>query len=277
MILERINLKDHFPSLENDVYLETYCPSNFNEWSLNEKRKGLLILPGGGYDFLSEREAEPIALRFSGHNIASFVLKYTINPKIKFPFPLIEVYAAICYLRRNKEKYHLFEDKISVLGFSAGGHLAASSSCYHKNEEYAKLLGINIKEMEINGCLLAYPVISTTFGHERTIENFTAYNPELLKKFSIDKNVTEDFPKTFIWHTTFDTLVNVKNSISLIDALYENKIFFEAHIYPMHDHGQALCDESVFNTQTTDKKALQEMKYNTQWVDNAIHFIKEYI
>ena len=57
MIHEKINLKDYYPSLENDAYLITYCPDNYSEWSLKEKRKGLLILPGGGYDFVSEREA----------------------------------------------------------------------------------------------------------------------------------------------------------------------------------------------------------------------------
>ena len=79
MIHETINLKDYFKTLENDAYLTSFCQDNFNEWSLNEKRKCLLILPGGGYEFVSERENEPVALRFCGYNIACFSLKYTIG------------------------------------------------------------------------------------------------------------------------------------------------------------------------------------------------------
>lgn len=275
MIHEKINLREYYPTLENDVILETYCPDNFKEWNINEKRKGLLILPGGGYGFLSERESEPVALRFAGSNIACFVLKYTIAPKMNFPFPLIEVYAALAYIRKNADKFHVFKDKLSVLGFSAGGHLAASASCYHKTQEYADLLNISLDEMEINGCVLSYPVISMEFGHEGTRRNFTKEDPVLLEKFSIDKNINKDFPKTFIWHTTFDNCVIVKNSLVLAEELAKNKVFFELHVYPMHDHGQALCDSSVYFN--ADENFINEIKYNTQWVDNAIHFIKEYI
>ena len=92
---------------------------------------------------------------------------------------------------------------------------------------------------------------------------------------SIEKNITNEFTKTFIWHTPFDTCVPVKNALVLANALTENKVFYELHFYPMHDHGRSLSDESV--NSNVDQKFLDEKKKNTQWVDNAIHFIKEYI
>ena len=275
MIHEKINLKNFYPSLENDVILETYCPDNFEEWSIGEKRKGLLILPGGGYGFLSERESEPVALRFAGYNIACFVLKYTIAPKIKYPFPLVEVYAALAYIRKNCDKYYVFNDKLSVLGFSAGGHLAASASCYHTKKEFADFLNIDLEEMKINGCLLSYPVISSEFGHKGSIDNITNGDPKLLDFFSIEKRASKDFPKTFIWHTSPDTIVPLKNSLALADKLIENNVFLELHVYPTNDHGISLADRSVYKN--ADDKFIEEMRYNTQWVDNALHFIKEYI
>ena len=278
MILDKINLKEHFPSLPNDIILESYCPSNFNEWSTHDKRKCVLILPGGGYHFLSERESEPVALKLNGANIACFVLKYSIFPNITLPSPLIDVYAALAYIRRNADKYHILKEKISVLGFSAGGHLAAATSAYHTNQDFADILGITLDEMKINGCLLSYPVISMEFGHEDSIKAVTKDNPELKKFLSIDKNITKDFPKTFIWHTTFDTIVKVQNSLALALELEKNKIFFELHIYPMHDHGQALATDAVYNkVNTPSPNFLNEIKYNTQWMENCIHFIKEYI
>lgn len=277
MIHETIHLKDFYPSLTMDPTLTTYCPDNFKEWSLGEKRKCILVIPGGGYCFVSEREAEPVALRFVGHNIACFVLKYTIAPNLKYPNPIVEAFAAIAYIRKNSEKYNIDSDKISVLGFSAGGHLAATVSCYHTSQEYADYLNISLDEIKINGCILSYPVISSGLhSHAGSIKNVSQGREDLMEKLSIEKHITKDFPKTFIWHTTFDTVVPIENSLYLAEELSKNKIFFELHIYPMLDHGQALCDRSVYN-QNTPEEDIVKMKHNTQWVDNAIHFVKEYI
>ena len=276
MLHEKINLKEQFENLEHDVYLTSYCPDNYEEFSVGKKRKCVIVLPGGGYMFTSDREAEPVALRFTGHNIASFVLKYTIAPKIKYPYPYLEVLAAVAYVRRNADKYHIDENSISIIGFSAGGHLAGMSSAFHQKEEFAKVLNVNVEEMKINGCLLGYPVVSTTIGHTMTIKNATNYEPELMELLSVDKQITPSFPKTFIWHTTFDSCVDVKNSLLLADALSTNKVFYEMHIYPMLEHGQSLADDSVYND-NFPKEDLDLMRHNTQWMENAIHFIKKYV
>ena len=116
------------------------------------------------------------------------------------------------------------------------------------------------------------------FGHEGSINAITGNNEEIKKFLSVDKNITIDFPKTFIWHTTFDTIVKVQNSLALALELEKNKIFFELHIYPMHDHGQALANDAVYNSKNIPcPNFLNEIKYNTQWMENCIHFIKEYI
>lgn len=277
MIHEKINLKEHFPMLEHDVYLYSYCVENYQEFSANKLRKCTVILPGGAYCFLSDREAEPLALRFAGKDISSFVLKYTVAPKMKYPYPFVEVFAAISYIRKNYNHFHIDPNAISVVGFSAGGHLAGTCSAYHQDERYAKLLNVTTEDTKINGCILGYPVISTTYGHQGTISNATQGDEKLMDELSVDKHVTENFPKTFIWHTTFDTAVTLQNSLLLAEALHKNKIFFEMHVYPMLDHGQSLADESVYNEQMISKENLELMSYNTQWVDNAIHFIKKYI
>ncbi|MDY2888336.1 MAG: alpha/beta hydrolase [Candidatus Caccosoma sp.] len=277
MINEKINLKEFYPMLENDAYLTSYCPSNFAEFSTNKVRKCIIVIPGGGYESVSDREGEPVALRFAGNDIAAFLLKYSIAPNLNYPNPFVEAFAAIAYVRKNASKYHIDPNKISVIGFSAGGHLAATISAYWNAKEYASFLKVSNEDIKVNGCILGYPVISTTFGHKGTIVNSTKNDPILLEKLSIDKHVSKDFPKTFIWHTTFDTVVDVKNSLALAEALSENKIFYEMHIYPMLDHGQSLADYSVYTEQMMSKENMEKMKYNTQWIDNAIHFIKEYI
>lgn len=276
MIHQQIHLNKYYDKLENDPILISYCPDNFKEFSIGKVRKCVLILPGGAYAFVSEREAEPVALRFNGQDIACFVLKYTIAPALKYPNPFVEVFAALSYIRRNADFYHIDVDKIAVLGFSAGGHLAAGSSAFCEQEEYANYLNIPLSEMKINGCMLSYPVISSEYGHEESIKNITQGRDDLKEKMSLEKQVTPSFPKTFIWHTTFDNAVILKNSLALAMALHENKVFLEMHIYPMLDHGQSLCDASVYGT-NMDKETLNIMKYNTQWIENAIHFVKEYL
>ena len=276
MILERINLKDYFPMLEHDVFLESYCPSNYAEFSTNKERECVIVLPGGGYSFLSDREAEPVALRFAGDNIAAFILRYTIAPIMKYPYPLVEVLAAVAYIRKNKEKYHVKENSISVCGFSAGGHLAASASAYYFEKEFLDFLKLKEDDTKINGCILGYPVITSTKGHLETIKNATGGDEKLKDKLSIERHVTDKFPKTFIWHTTFDGLVPVEESLVLAKALSEKKVFYEMHIYPMLDHGQSLADDSVYND-AFPKEQLELMKPNREWIRLAIFFIKHYV
>ena len=101
-------------------------------------------------------------------------------------------------------------------------------------------------------------------------------DPARKAKFSIEKHVTEKYPKTFIWHTTMDTCVPVSNSLLLAKALEDKKILFEMHIYPALDHGQSLADESVY-ADDFPKEMLEDMKPNRVWINNAIDFIKKYI
>ena len=192
MIHEVIKLSDYFKNIRDNVTLTTYVPENFPEWTIGKKRKALLILPGGGYEFCSYRESEPVALKFMSEDIACFVLRYTCFPDLKYPEPITEALAAVAYIRRYAEKYHVLEDSISVIGFSAGGHLAATVSCYYDKKEYLDVIGVNKEETKINGCILGYPVISKDLVIESTMGRISDMDEELLDKLSIDKHVTEN-------------------------------------------------------------------------------------
>lgn len=277
MIHETINLKTVFKTLTNDATLTSYCPDNYDEFSKGRTRKALIVLPGGGYEFLSEREAEPVALRFMGFDIACFVLKYTIAPKIKYPSPVEEVLAAVSYIRKNSDKYHVDTNSISVIGFSAGGHLAASASCYYYDKKILDKNNLTEEETKINGCILCYPVISNDFGHEGTMRCISeGYKEDLLDYFSIEKHVTNKFPKTFFFHTSLDDAVNVENSLALASELHKAGVEFEMHIYPYGQHGLSLADKSVYFENTT-KEFLDEVEPDKDWARLAIDFIKRYI
>lgn len=275
MIYNEIKLKEHFSYINSDATLISYVKSNSKEYCENRKRKTIIVLPGGGYGFLSDREAEPIALRFVSHDINAFVLKYSVHP-LTYPYPLIEVLAALVYLNRHAEEYNIDINSISIIGFSAGGHLAASAGIYYKNKELLDLINAKEDEVNISGLVLSYPVISMyedTHGGSRNA--LTHNDPKLMEMFSIEKHVTKDFPKTFIWTTVFDTIVPSVNTTMLIHELAKNKITFESHIYPMCDHGLSLADESVF-WDDTKKEYIKEAEPIKEWIDKAINFIKSY-
>ena len=271
MIHEIINLKEYFP-LPYDVTLECYCPSNYLELDMNRKRKSILIFPGGGYALCSDREAEPVALQFVSEDYNAFVLKYSCAEKAYYPTPILEGLAAVAYLRRFKAKYNVDENKILVMGFSAGGHLAASVSAFWHQESFAKQIQATTDEVKVNGTILCYPVISMkTYGHLMTRENMTHNEQSLVEMLSIEDRVSEYFPKTFIWHTTFDSTVPVKNSLFLVESLVEYKIPFEMHIFPNGVHGLSLANQ-ITKPVNYDACVVKETEI---WMELCKKFIKE--
>ncbi len=274
MIHETINLKEIYPQLNggNNVILKSYCPDNFIEWSIGRKRKTVLILPGGGYQFVSEREGEPIALQYLHEDINAFVLTYTVKlkPSLHPLNPIDEVFAAILYIREHAEHFNVDPNHIAVMGFSAGGHLAASTALFDQDEEYARLLNCDVSKLKINAVMLGYPVITLNeYTHEITSLIRTNNDPILKDKLSVQDHVTSDYPPTFIWTTCKDTCVDPLNSIFLADTLLRKGVTVEFHMYPEGDHGLATADEVTCNAND-----YSYMRTTHSWIKQSIDFIK---
>lgn len=270
MIHETINLSKEYASLPKGINLISYAPDNYDEFSKGRLRKAVIVLPGGGYVFLSDREAEPIALKLAGEDIAAFILKYSIG-SFKYPSPLIEGYAAIDYVRKHADKYHVDVDHIAFMGFSAGGHMAASLGAHHKEEIFAKGLGTDLNNIKPNGLILSYPVITTKhLSHMASALSLTGGDKELLKYYSVEDHVDEDYPKTFIWTTDEDEMVDPQNTIMLMNELHKHKVSLEAHYYPLGNHGASLGNEVVSSEEDIDNGLF----YIQSWIDLAINWVK---
>lgn len=208
----------------------------------NRNRGAILILPGGGYEYVSDREAEPIAIKFSSAGYQAFVLNYSVAPS-KHPQPLLDVSRAMCLIRENAIKWRIDPEKIAVIGFSAGGHLAGSLGV-HWNKEYLHSYKGLIKGWnKPNALILSYPVLTSgEFAHRGSFENLLGENPlnEILEEMSLENQVSKDTPPTFIWHTLADTVVPVENTLLFANALRKQNIPFELHIYPHGPHGLSL-------------------------------------
>lgn len=234
-----------------------------------KNRPAVIICPGGGYEFVSEREAEPVALRFAAAGIHAFVLNYSVVQK-PFPTALLELAQATAFIRENAESWDIDPKKISVCGFSAGGHLAASLGVHWDKSFIRDTLELK-DEHKPNSMILSYPVITSgEYKHEGSIQNIVGLqpNPAQLDLVSLEKHVSSNTPRTFIWHCADDDVVPVENTILFIKALSKNKISFECSIYPHGGHGISLCDD------TTSSKPSEYNEKCSQWFDNAVKWLK---
>ncbi len=212
-----------------------------------KKRPAIIICPGGGYEYCSVREAEPVAVRFAAYGISAFVLRYSCVGKM-FPTDLLEAAAAMAYVRENAELFCIDPEKIIICGFSAGGHLAASLAVHWNKPFVCEVFDRSPEIFRPDGAVLCYPVITSgEKRHDGSIVNIVGseYPAGLMELVSLEKQVSPDTPPTFIWHTADDGCVPVENTLLFASALAENKVPFACHIFEKGVHGLALCDDST--------------------------------
>ena len=257
-------------SSDYQPYMTVYSPDNSEAIDSTRKRPTVVICPGGAYKYTSDREAEPVALRFIAADFNAVVLRYSPTPTT-FPSALMELAEAVLTLRKNADKWNIDVNKIIICGFSAGGHLAASFCCHWDKPFVTDYFGC-ADNLKPNGMILGYPVITSgEKAHRGSFEYLLGdeiNNKELLKFVSLEKQVNESTPSAFIWHTFTDGSVPVENSLLLASSLAEKNISTELHIFPNGPHGLSLADNSVSN------ENLDEYKECRAWVDMAIRWIK---
>ena len=203
-----------------------------------------------------------------GFNV--FVLDYSVGD-FTFPFPLIEAYAAISYIRNHADKYNVDPNYIGVLGFSAGGHLAASISNYFKDEYYSNLLNEPNENIKIDFTILSYPVttMDNKLTHQTTKFKITQNDTKLIEYFDLINNINGYFPPTFIWTTIEDDIVSYQNSLLMKKALEDKNIKNNLVLYNHGHHGGATCDEL-----TNSKEDAESFGNAKKWIKEASIFIR---
>ncbi|MDD2269636.1 MAG: alpha/beta hydrolase [Eubacteriales bacterium] len=241
MICEKLKIYDKniYDGCEN-VVLETYIRATSKELPV-PPRPAVLVFGGGGYEYVSDREVEPIVNLYLAAGYNAFALRYSVAKKAAGGKPVLDAAQALYTIRKNAAEWHIDPEKIAVWGASAGGHLAATISTVWHREELYKTLDIPFGSAKVNAAILAYPVISgITSPHQRTFCNIVGKetpSKEELEFYSCELNVTENTPPTFIWHTMPDSCVKVENSLVYANALSNQNIPYELHIFPMGEHG----------------------------------------
>lgn len=210
-------------------------------------RPGVLVAPGGGYAFVSDSEAEMVALAFYRKGYNAFVCTYTTNLSLPVPLhsqPLQDLSRAVRLVRSRAAEFGTDPDRLAVCGFSAAGHLAGSL-CVHFADVADPRPELAALSNRPSAALLCYPVI--TMGektHPGSRENLLGPDPDPaeLRYFSLEDQVTPDTPPCFLWHTATDPCVPVENSYLFAAACLRAGVPFAHHVFSQGDHGLSLSN-----------------------------------
>ena len=247
------------------VYLQ--YPSD--EMSAKKVKPMMIVCPGGGYVFRSDREAEPIALQYMAAGFHTAIVHYTVNPS-PYPTAVLQLAEAVRQVRRHAEEWNVNPSQIYISGFSAGGHLACTFGTLWNDQLFHDVMGGEC-DWQPNAQVLSYPVVTMgELTHMGSRISLLGENPsaELVEKLSLENSVSADTVPTFIWHTVEDAIVPVENTMNYACALRKNGVPFEMHIYECGRHGLATCDDTTATVPSDINPDL------ATWIPLAISFLK---
>jgi acetyl esterase/lipase len=233
-------------SEDSDVpTLTAYLPR-----TMTASTPAVVICPGGGYRNLSSNhEGRQVASYFNSMGVAGFVLRYRLGPRYHHPVELGDAQRAIRTLRSHATEWQLDPARIGIVGFSAGGHLAMSTSTIFNAGDPRAADTIDRVSSRPDFVVLGYPVISmvASWTHRGSKTNLLGDAPDenLARKLSGELAVTKDTPQTFIFHTANDTVVPVENSVQYFLALRQAGVPAEIHIFENGPHGVGLANDNA--------------------------------
>ncbi len=239
-------------------------------------RRAIIVCPGGGYFFHSDRENEPVALQYFAAGLNVFVLRYSLQAMAKNDAPLIESALMVKHIRDHAEEYHIDPAYVFITGFSAGGHCAAMCGTLWNDPVVREALGDCPEGTgKPTATILCYPVITGgPYAHRGSID-FLCGGPSAgtagADRYSLELHVDATTAPAFIWHTFNDGAVPIQNTLLYANAMAAAGVPFEYHVYPDGVHGLSLCTE-----ETAVGRADLIKPACAGWIKDAIRYIREF-
>lgn len=259
-----------------DVTLTTYVLADSAEMLNGKQRPAVLVCPGGAYLSCSDREAEPVALRFAAMGYHAFVLRYStysngapgmfplagdlpVNERSVYPAPMRDIGRAFLLIRQHAGEWLVDTDKIAICGFSAGAHNCAMYAVYWHDPLIHAFLGVEPEALRPAAAILGYGIhdyhlmfglIADPMAQVLSDAASVAFlgtktpPPDLLDAVSPARHVSQHTPPTFLWATAADDLVPAENTTRMATALAQARVPFEIHIFESGAHGLSLADQS---------------------------------
>lgn len=284
-----------------DVTLTGYLLHNSSEYQTDKRRPAVVICPGGGYLMTSDREAEPVAIRFASMGYQAFVLRYSTYAKgdtlgslhmtephgSHYPQPLYDLAKALQTVRAHADEWLIDPERIVVAGFSAGGHLAASLGVHWHEPFLQEKLETEDISWKPDALVLGYAITDYVYRREQfsktahrwpegffDVSNLAVFGVPRPTEIQLEERspvryVSEKTPPSFLWHTADDHIVFAANSLRFAAALAQHKVPYELHVFESGVHGLSMCDETtaVDDTQLNAEVAV--------WFDMAAKWLKK--
>ena len=228
---------------ERDVSLTCYIQPVGDGVGGMTKRPAMIVIPGGGYQYCSGREADPVAFPYLQAGYQAFILRYSVQDNSVWDNPLQDYEQAMETIIAHADEWHIDADRIAIIGFSAGGHLAACAATMSKHRPRAAILG--------------YPVISTYYRW-----NKSAPDPS--------EAVDENTCPCFIFASRNDGTVPIQDSLNFLNALNTKGIPFETHIYSYANHGFSTCEPQLNNRDWCCNRTPNWIKDSVEWLRETV-------
>lgn len=270
--IETVDLYELYPQQERGAggQLTVYALEPIPKVDPGRRFPAVLILPGGAYQWVSPREAEPVAMRFLSRGFSCFILNYSCAPS-RFPVALREAALAMRYIRSHADEFAVDGDKVVALGFSAGGHLCGTLGTLFDAAEVSDIGSPSM--LRPDALILCYPVsVSRGRTHEESFINLCGDDRPLMDRLSLDKLVRQDMMPVFLWHTRTDDSVPVDGTMRLTAALAEKDVPFSLHVFAAGRHGLATADDLVYRRDNLPPVSDGVL----DWPELAIRFLWEH-
>lgn len=227
-------------------------PCVFVYHASDETRTGasIVVCPGGGYGgHAMDYEGHHIARYYQSRGVTAALLRYRLGERYRHPAPLQDVSRAIRTLRQNSAEWNLDSDRVGVIGFSAGGHLASTVATHFDAGDPSSDDPIARQSSRPSFVMLCYPVVSFSapYSHSGSAKRLLGPNPtnEQLRELSNELHVTADSPPAFLFHTGGDTVVPPQNSIAYAMACAEHGVPCELHLFRHGPHGVGMAQKDI--------------------------------
>jgi acetyl esterase/lipase len=255
------NSENNGSNLDYRPKIEIYQPDYWD--NPTEKRPAVLICPGGGYRVQAPHEGQPFARLFAIHGITAAVLTYRVDPD-RFPGSFADAARAIRMLRKESDTFGIDPERIGIMGFSAGGHLASTIAVQpdvYKEREDNLVDQFSARPQRL---ILGYPVISLEkYAHQGSVNALLGENPDpkMLEQLSNHQRVSADAPPAFLFHTADDSAVPVQNSLMYANACVKHNVPVDLHVFSQGSHGVGMA------------KGNRELEI---WTENLISWLSEW-
>lgn len=279
----------------SEAVLITYILDDEEYARRGTKKPAVIVCPGGGYTAVSRNEGESVALAFASQGFHAFVLRYSVKIDHPFPQALLELAAAVKLVRSHAEEWNIISDKITICGFSAGGHLAASLGAYYDKNIVCDAMHCSPENVRPDSLIIGYPALSLKPVREgdeippyllekiekgammdfrgpnirQILTGKIDYQEEDLYKVDLLNHITEKFPPVFIFGTFSDPIIPVSDLTSLANLCKENDVPCELHLFGNGTHGQGL-----YQPHNAEPEALAGHHMDT-WFSQAMLWLGE--